>query len=167
MFAELLSRVSAGLLAALFQLCRGTKYKRFPRWLDSWLCRRKQLGLLSFLCAGLHAVYSMCLTLRKSAGYALLNAAYRQVSTEQVDTTHLKSGNLSSDIPVVSHHFKVKAGVENSWDEQLVWRSDLYLSCGILGFGVLSLLAITSLPSVGNALNWREFTFVQVRQQIL
>lgn len=51
--------------------------------------------------------------------------------------------------------------MENSWVEQQVWRSDLYLSCGILGLGVLSLLAITSLPSVGNALNWREFTFVQ------
>lgn len=56
----------------------------------------------------------------------------------------------------------MKAGVENSWVEQQVWRSDLYLSCGILGFGVLSLLAVTSLPSVGNILNWREFTFVQV-----
>ncbi|XP_070770607.1 metalloreductase STEAP3 [Enoplosus armatus] len=122
-----------GLVAASFQLGRGTKYKRFPHWLDCWLCRRKQLGLLSFLCAALHAVYSMCLTLRKAAGYTLLNAAYRQV----------------------------KADVENSWVEQLVWRSDLYLSCGILGFGVLALLAITSLPSVGNDLNWREFTFVQ------
>ncbi|XP_070694710.1 metalloreductase STEAP3 isoform X2 [Pempheris klunzingeri] len=122
-----------GLVAAVLQLSRGTKYKRFPLWLDCWLCRRKQLGLLSFLFTALHAVYSMCLTLRKAAGYTLLNAAYHQV----------------------------KAGVENSWVEQLVWRSDLYLSCGILGFGVLSLLAITSLPSVGNALNWREFTFVQ------
>ncbi|KAM9346896.1 metalloreductase STEAP3 [Symphorus nematophorus] len=122
-----------GLLAAVLQLGRGTKYKRFPRWLDLWLCSRKQLGLLSFLCAGLHAVYSMCLTLRRAAGYTLLNAAYRQV----------------------------KAGVENSWVEQQVWRSDLYLSSGILGLGVLTLLAITSLPSVGNALTWREFTFVQ------
>lgn len=57
--------------------------------------------------------------------------------------------------------FQVRAGIENSWVEQQVWRSDLYLSCGILGLGVLTLLAITSLPSVGNALNWREFTFVQ------
>ncbi|KAE8299052.1 Metalloreductase STEAP3 [Larimichthys crocea] len=122
-----------GLAAAVLQLGRGTKYQRFPVWLDVWLCRRKQLGLLSFLCAGLHAVYSLCLTLRRAAGYTLLNAAYRQV----------------------------KAGVENSWVEQQVWRSDLYLSCGILGFGVLALLAVTSLPSVGNALNWREFTFVQ------
>ncbi|XP_042350917.1 metalloreductase STEAP3 [Plectropomus leopardus] len=122
-----------GLLAALLQLARGTKYQRFPAWLDSWLCVRKQLGLLSFLCAGLHAVYSMCLTLRRAAGYTLVNTAYHQV----------------------------KAGVENSWVEEQVWRSDLYLSCGILGFGVLTLLAITSLPSVGNALNWKEFTFVQ------
>ncbi|XP_028447143.1 metalloreductase STEAP3 [Perca flavescens] len=122
-----------GLVASVFQLARGTKYKRFPGWLDCWLCSRKQLGLLSFLCAGLHAVYSMCLTLRSAAGYTLLNTAYQQVKT----------------------------GVENSWVEQLVWRSDLYLSCGILGLGILAVLAVTSLPSVGNALNWREFTFVQ------
>ncbi|KAM6978988.1 metalloreductase STEAP3 isoform 1-T2 [Tautogolabrus adspersus] len=122
-----------GVFAAVLQLVRGTKYRRFPLWMDRWLCSRKQLGLLSFLCAVLHAVYSMCLTLRRAAGYTLLNAAYRQM----------------------------KAGVENSWVEKQVWRSDLYLSSGILGFGVLALLAITSLPSVGNALTWREFTFVQ------
>ncbi|KAL0183707.1 hypothetical protein M9458_019403, partial [Cirrhinus mrigala] len=59
--------------------------------------------------------------------------------------------------------YQVKAGTEEPWDELGVWRSELYLSCGVLGLGVLSLLAITSLPSVGNSLNWREFTFVQVR----
>lgn len=122
-----------GLWAAILQLGRGTKYRRFPSWLDRWMSIRKQLGLLSFLCAGLHAVYSMCLMLRRAASYTLLNAAYHQV----------------------------KAGVEDSWVELQVWRSDLYLSCGILGLGVLTLLAITSLPSVGNALNWREFTFIQ------
>ena len=79
-------RVSAGLVAAVVQLVRGTKYQRFPAWLDRWLCRRKQLGLLSFLCALLHAVYSMCLTLRSAARYAMLAAAYRQVSAEQGNT---------------------------------------------------------------------------------
>lgn len=153
--------VSSGLLAAVFQLGRGTKYKRFPDWLDRWLCRRKELGLMSFLCAVLHAVYSMCLTLRRAAGYNLLNAAYRQVRPPQVNTINLQSDLLSSDTSVCLYS-QVRAGVENSWSEQMVWRSDLYLSCGILGFGVLTLLAITSLPSVGNALNWREFTFVQV-----
>ncbi|CAJ1078878.1 metalloreductase STEAP3-like [Xyrichtys novacula] len=115
-----------GILAAVLQLARGTKYRRFPVWLDHWLCSRKQLGLLSFLCVVLHAVYSMCLTLRRSSG----NAA------------------------------QVRAPVFTQVD-QMVWRSDLYLSSGILGFGALTLVAITSLPSVGNSLNWREFTFVQ------
>ena len=57
---------------------------------------------------------------------------------------------------------QVKDGVENSWVETEVWRMELYLSFGILALGVLSLLAVTSLPSVGNSLNWREFSFVQV-----
>ncbi|XP_056321005.1 metalloreductase STEAP3 [Danio aesculapii] len=123
----------AGLFAAFVQLWRGTKYQRFPSWLDNWLQRRKQLGLLSFLCAALHGVYSVCQPLRRVTQHRLTNAAYRQV----------------------------KAGTEEPWDELAVWRSELYLSCGVLGLGVLSLLAITSVPSVGNTLNWREFTFVQ------
>lgn len=122
-----------GLLASVLQLSRGTKYRRFPAWLDGWLGRRKQLGLLSFLCAALHAVYSTCLALRRATQYRLLDAAYAQV----------------------------KADVKHSWVEQEVLRSDLYLSCGILALGVLALLAVSSLPSVGNALSWREFTFVQ------
>lgn len=62
---------------------------------------------------------------------------------------------------------QVKDGVANSWDEEAVWRSELYLSAGILALGLLSLLAVASLPSVGNALNWREFTFIQVSLQML
>uniref|UniRef100_A0A673HVI6 Metalloreductase STEAP3-like n=1 Tax=Sinocyclocheilus rhinocerous TaxID=307959 RepID=A0A673HVI6_9TELE len=112
-----------GLFAAWLQLWSGTKYRRFPSWLDNWLQRRKQLGLLSFLGAALHGVYSLCLPLRRIS-------LHRIVNTEP-------------------------------WDELGVWRSELYLSCGVLGLGVLSLLAVTSLPSVGNTLNWREFTFVQ------
>lgn len=69
-----------GQLAAALQLRRGTKYKLFPGWLDRWLCVRKELGLLSLLLALLHAVYSVCLKLRKASDYRLLNAAYRQVS---------------------------------------------------------------------------------------
>uniref|UniRef100_A0AAY5EVJ1 Ferric oxidoreductase domain-containing protein n=1 Tax=Electrophorus electricus TaxID=8005 RepID=A0AAY5EVJ1_ELEEL len=126
-----------GLLAAWLQLWRGTKYQRFPRWLDGWLLRRKQLGLLGFLCAALHAVYSLCLPLRTATRHRLINAAYSQV----------------------------KAGVEEPWDESGVWRSDLYLSCGVLALGILSLLAITSLPTVGNVLTWREFTFVQANSR--
>ncbi|XP_063068860.1 metalloreductase STEAP3 isoform X2 [Engraulis encrasicolus] len=124
-----------GQLAAFLQLRRGTKYSRFPSWLDRWLVARKQLGLLAFLFAALHAVYSLCLPMRRSARYMMLNAAYRVV----------------------------KEGQANVWDEEAVWRSELYLSVGIMALGLLSLLALTSLPSVGNALNWREFTFIQSR----
>lgn len=39
---------------------------------------------------------------------------------------------------------------------------EIYVSFGIMALGLLSLLAITSLPSISNALNWREFSFIQV-----
>lgn len=68
-----------GLFAAWLQLWRGTKYQRFPCWLDAWLLRRKQLGLLSFLCAALHGVYSLCLPLRTITQHRFINAAYQQV----------------------------------------------------------------------------------------
>ncbi|XP_077368582.1 metalloreductase STEAP3 [Festucalex cinctus] len=122
-----------GSLAALLQLRRGTKYHRFPGWLDKWLIKRKQFGLCSFLCAAMHAVYSLCLPMRKSARFNLLNAAFKQV----------------------------KEGVENAWSDEGVWRMELYVSAGIIALGLLSLLAITSLPSVADNINWREFSFVQ------
>ncbi|KAL1021894.1 hypothetical protein UPYG_G00019410 [Umbra pygmaea] len=124
-----------GLNAALLQLSWGTKYRRFPHWLDRWLQLRKQLGLCAFFCAALHAVYSLCLPMRRSARYKLLNLAFKQV----------------------------KAGQEEVWVEEEVWRMELYLSVGILALGTLSLLAVSSLPTVGNSLNWREFSFVQSR----
>ncbi|XP_061653668.1 metalloreductase STEAP3-like [Phyllopteryx taeniolatus] len=122
-----------GLLATLLQLRRGTKYSRFPDWLDKWLTKRKQFGLCSFLCAAMHAIYSLCLPMRKSARFKLLNAAFKQVQD----------------------------GVEKAWSDEGVWRMELYVSVGIIALGLLSLLAITSLPSVADNINWREFSFVQ------
>lgn len=57
---------------------------------------------------------------------------------------------------------QVKTGNADSWVEADVWRMELYLSVGIMALGLLSLLAVTSLPSVASTVNWREFTFVQV-----
>ncbi|CAL8398406.1 unnamed protein product [Arctogadus glacialis] len=123
----------AGQLAAGHQLYHGTKYRRFPHWLEGWLQCRRQLGLLAFFLAGVHVLYSLCLPLRRSERYLLLNMAYQQVH----------------------------ANVENSWNEEEVWRVEMYLSFGIMSLGLLSLLAITSIPSVHSALNWREFSFIQ------
>uniref|UniRef100_A0A8C5T7Y7 Ferric oxidoreductase domain-containing protein n=1 Tax=Malurus cyaneus samueli TaxID=2593467 RepID=A0A8C5T7Y7_9PASS len=105
----------------------GTKYRRFPPWLDNWLQCRKQLGLLSFFFATVHVVYSLCLPMRRSERYLFLNMAYQQVH----------------------------ANVENSWNEEEVWRIEMYISFGIMSLGLLSLLAVTSIPSVNSALNWR------------
>uniref|UniRef100_H0YT60 STEAP2 metalloreductase n=1 Tax=Taeniopygia guttata TaxID=59729 RepID=H0YT60_TAEGU len=123
----------SGLIAAAYQLHYGTKYRRFPPWLDNWLQCRKQLGLLSFFFAAVHVVYSLCLPMRRSERYLFLNMAYQQVH----------------------------ANVENSWNEEEVWRIEMYISFGIMSLGLLSLLAVTSIPSVNSALNWREFSFIQ------
>ncbi|XP_008064392.1 metalloreductase STEAP4 isoform X2 [Carlito syrichta] len=50
---------------------------------------------------------------------------------------------------------------ENSFSTTSAWLSDSYLALGILGFFLFVLLGITSLPSVSNIVNWREFRFVQ------
>lgn len=70
----------AGQMAAAYQLYYGTKYRRFPHWLEGWLQSRKQMGLLSFFLAAVHVLYSLCLPLRRSDRYLLLNTAYQQVS---------------------------------------------------------------------------------------
>ncbi|KAM6953121.1 LOW QUALITY PROTEIN: metalloreductase STEAP2-like [Aplochiton taeniatus] len=122
-----------GELAAAHQLYYGTKYRRFPHWLEGYLQSRKQLGLLSFFLGCVHVLYSLCLPMRRSERYLLLNMAYQQV----------------------------QANVESSWDEEEVWRVEMYVSFGIMSLGLLSLLAVTSIPSVNSALNWREFSFIQ------
>lgn len=68
-----------GVIAAAVQLRNGTKYKKFPRWLDRWMLTRKQFGLLSFFFAVLHAIYSLSYPMRRSYRYKLLNWAYQQV----------------------------------------------------------------------------------------
>ncbi|TSK20220.1 Metalloreductase STEAP4 [Bagarius yarrelli] len=103
-----------GIIAAFVQLYNGTKYRRFPDWLDRWMLCRKQLGLLALAFAFLHVLYTL-----------------------------------------------VKENKTYEFNEMWAWRSDSYLSMGILGFVLFVLLGITSLPSVSNSLNWREFSFIQ------
>lgn len=83
-----------GLFAAWLQLWRGTKYQRFPCWLDAWLLRRKQLGLLSFLFAALHGVYSLCLPLRTITQRRLINTVYSQVLIFTFAYTKIKKNSL-------------------------------------------------------------------------
>ncbi|KAL2777411.1 metalloreductase STEAP4 isoform 2, partial [Daubentonia madagascariensis] len=50
---------------------------------------------------------------------------------------------------------------EDPFSTSSAWLSDSYVTLGILGFFLFVLLGITSLPSVSNMVNWREFRFVQ------
>ncbi|NWZ00835.1 STEA4 Metalloreductase, partial [Loxia curvirostra] len=124
-----------GIFAAIIQLYRGTKYRRFPDWLDKWMLCRKQLGLIALAFASLHVVLTLVSPRRAFTKWKTSNGIISQVlnnKTEPLDHTN-------------------------------AWLSDSYLALGILGFFFFVLLGITSLPSVSNNVNWREFRFVQVR----
>ncbi|XP_053288375.1 metalloreductase STEAP4 [Pleuronectes platessa] len=122
-----------GVIAAVLQLYRGTKYKRFPNWLDRWMLCRKQLGLLALGFAFLHVLYTLIIPIRYYVRFRIGASTISQI----------------------------KENKTNEFDNTSAWRSDSYYSVGILGFAVYLLLGITSLPSVSNALSWREFSFVQ------
>lgn len=122
-----------GALAGFLQLYNGTKYRRFPDWLDRWMLCRKQLGLIALAFAFLHVIYTLVIPIRYYVRYRI-----------NVYTISLIKNNVSYD-----------------FDNTAAWRHDSYYSMGILGFGLFVLLGITSLPSVSNSLNWREFRFVQ------
>ncbi|KAG8443211.1 hypothetical protein GDO86_011858 [Hymenochirus boettgeri] len=122
-----------GIFAAILQLYRGTKYQRFAPWLNTWMHRRKQFGLLSFFFGAVHALYSFSYPMRRSYRYKILNWAYQQVKQQK----------------------------DNAWIEHDVWRMEIYVSLGILALAILSILAVTSIPSVATSLSWREFQFIQ------
>ncbi|XP_056143001.1 metalloreductase STEAP4-like [Lampris incognitus] len=124
-----------GILAAILQLYRGTKYRRFPDWLDRWMLCRKQLGLLALGFAFLHVVYSLIIPIRYSAKHRLISR--------------------------VVDELKDNKSTPFDFDNTRAWGTDSFYMLGILGFFLFILLGLTSLPSVGGMLSWREFTFIQ------
>ncbi|CAJ1062152.1 metalloreductase STEAP4-like [Xyrichtys novacula] len=122
-----------GIIAAILQLYRGTKYRRFPDWLDRWMLCRKQLGLLALGFASLHVFYTLVIPIRYYVRFKI------------------GAGIIS----------QIKENRTSEFDNSIAWRGDSYFSMGILGFCLFLLLGITSLPSVSNALSWREFSFIQ------
>ncbi|KAM4689532.1 metalloreductase STEAP4-like [Discoglossus pictus] len=122
-----------GVIAAIIQLYRGTKYSRFPDWLDRWMLCRKQLGLVALSYAFLHAIYTLVIPIRYYVRH------------------RINSGTIA----------QIKKNETSPFSTTMAWRYDSYIALGILGFFFYFLLGITSLPSVTNAVNWREFRFVQ------
>lgn len=131
-----------GLLAAYLQLWRGTKYSRFPKWLDDWLRMRKQLGLIMLGLACMHACISVAYVTPQTLPWVYEPATNIKVLVEETNgTLHEKSMQL--------HNFHFN------------WRGELFLTLGALATCLVVILGITSLPSVTATLSWREFTFVQ------
>ncbi|XP_029307870.1 metalloreductase STEAP4 [Cottoperca gobio] len=122
-----------GVIAAFLQLYRGTKYRRFPDWLDRWMLCRKQLGLIALGFAFLHVLYTLVIPIRYYVRFKISEGTISQIRENRTSV----------------------------FDSTTAWRADSYYSMGILGFGLYILLGISSLPSVTNALSWREFNFIQ------
>ncbi|XP_007446806.1 PREDICTED: metalloreductase STEAP4 isoform X2 [Lipotes vexillifer] len=120
-------------LDASRQLYRGTKYRRFPDWLDHWMLCRKQLGLTALGFAFLHVLYTLVIPIRYYVRWTLTNRTIAQAIAKK----------------------------ESPFSTSTAWLSDSYIAMGMLGFFLFVLLGITSLPSVSNMVNWREFRFVQ------
>ncbi|XP_063862013.1 metalloreductase STEAP4-like [Scylla paramamosain] len=131
-----------GVIAAYLQLAWGTKYRRFPSWLDTWLKMRKQMGLLMMWMAAIH----MCL------GVAVWSGTYDPLVWEppfiaSVDVRVNSTTLVTQEIPIYSNRMSL--------------RGELFLTFGTLSMFITFLVGVSSLPSVGATLTWREFNFVQ------
>ncbi|KAM9353955.1 metalloreductase STEAP4-like [Symphorus nematophorus] len=123
-----------GVIAAFLQLYRGTKYRRFPDWLDRWMLCRKQMGLVALGLAFLHAIYTFIIPIRYAVRHKLISNVVNEMKNK---TTPFDFDNTEA------------------------WGTDSFYVLGILGFFLYVLLGLTSLPSVGGTLSWREFSFIQ------
>ncbi|CAF4710112.1 unnamed protein product [Rotaria sp. Silwood1] len=129
-------------LACIFQLAYGTREQRFPMWLDRWLLTRKQLGILTFALALAHTI--MTLILMTPAYYATW---FHPVEI-MISTVHNQT------------RFVVESGLMTA-------KGELASLLGILTQLCMSILAIASIPAIGNLLNWREWRFIQSKLGIV
>merc|ERR1711973_428185 len=138
-----------GCIAAWTQMIRGTKYSRFPNWLDKWLKMRKQLGLLMLFSASVHMCMSVAIMSPTQYDLAYGDA----VTLANVD---IKKSIGWTDFEIV-HNQTVKV----YGTEKMHFRGECFLAAGVMAYALAVLLGITSLPSVTNVLTWKEFGFVQ------
>uniref|UniRef100_A0A0B7ANJ9 Pyrroline-5-carboxylate reductase catalytic N-terminal domain-containing protein n=1 Tax=Arion vulgaris TaxID=1028688 RepID=A0A0B7ANJ9_9EUPU len=126
-------------IASFYQIYNGTKHKRFPGYLDTWLKSRKQLGLISLFLVTVHVLAS---TLMMSPTY--YRSWYHTVTVTLPTNTSMTSGLV---IPV-----------STSW---IIWKGEASLLVGIFAFVLMAIIGLTSIPSVGESLNWSEWRCIQ------
>merc|ERR1711997_101874 len=139
-----------GCIGAWIQIFRGTKYSRFPNWLDKWLKMRKQLGLLMLFSASVHMCMSVAVM--SPTQYEL---AYGDPVEIVADVNKKYNWTASELVP------DQKVKIYGS--EKMHWRGECFLAAGVFSYALAVLLGITSLPSVTNVLTWKEFAFVQTK----
>jgi len=139
-----------GVLAGWIQIFRGTKYSRFPVWLDNWLKMRKQLGLLMLFAASIHACLSV----------AYMSPRYNDLiygSPVQVSVHVMEGGGWGGPGTESENRTVVKV----YGGEKMTWQGECFLISGVFGFSLVVLLGLSSLPSVSASLTWKEFAFIQ------
>ena len=114
------------LIASVYQLYHGTRYKRFPKYLDFILKSRKQFGLWSFLFACLHVLCTIFIS----------NPAYLSDWYQESVMNNSSKWTIHAEINFLS---------------------------GILAFIIMLLIALSSINSIANSLNWNEWNFVQTK----
>ncbi|XP_043214206.1 metalloreductase STEAP3-like [Amphibalanus amphitrite] len=132
----------AGIIAGFMQLYRGTKYSRFPRWLDNWLRMRKQLGLLMLAMGATHG----CMSLGIYHPHHQYDWLFEPPKTIRAEVKINGTFEIQ-EIPL--------------WRHDPNWRGEVFLTLGAVTLCLLAILGIASLPSVTDRLTWREFAFIQ------
>jgi len=138
-----------GVIAGWLQIYRGTKYSRFPNWLDNWLKMRKQLGLLMLFAASIHACLSVAYMSPTYQGLVYGDAVQVSVHTMEGEGWGPKTESENRTV------------VKIYGSEKMTWRGECFLMSGVFGFALVVILGISSLPSVSASLTWKEFAFIQ------
>ena len=128
----------ASTFAAMFQIYYGTKHIRFPRWLDKWMRDRKQLGLVGFILITTHVIMSVLL----------------------MSPTYWRSWYHDASITVPHNLTEPVKFPMVTW---MTWKGEAACLSGILSFLAFCLVAVSTIPSVSESLNWREWRFIQSR----
>jgi predicted dinucleotide-binding enzyme/DMSO/TMAO reductase YedYZ heme-binding membrane subunit len=123
-------------VAGIFQFYHGTKHIRFPKWLDKWLRTRKQLGVIGFLLLCVHVIMSLL----------IMSPTYFRTwyQTTVLEIPH----NLTEPLILPM----------KTW---MIWKGEAACFSGIVAFMIICIMAISTIPSVSDNLNWREWRFVQ------
>nr|XP_058930030.1 metalloreductase STEAP4 isoform X2 [Kogia breviceps] len=130
-----------GVIAAILQLYRGTKYRRFPDWLDHWMLCRKQLGLIALGFAFLHVLYTLVIPIRYYVRWTSTNRTIAQS----------KLGYLT--LILCTAHTLVYGGKRFLSPSSLVWYlPSAYVIALIIPCTVLVIKFILILPCIDKTL---------------